>query len=1200
MAARTTLSHDDYTVGWVCALPLEMAAAKLMLDTIHPSLPSLSTDQNNYILGNIGKHNIVIACLPGGAYGIVSAATVAMQLLSSFHSIRFGLMVGIGGGVPSSNADIRLGDIVVSQPKDTFGGVIQYDLGKVLHNGRFQRTGMLNRPPKVLLTALATLQAHHLTEDSRVIEFISNIDVKTPRRKAANFTRPIQEDCLYQAEYDHGAHDTCVDCDQSKLLPRASRDHDEPVIHYGLIASANQVVKDGRRRDQLAQDLGVYCVEMEAAGLMNDFPCVVIRGICDYADSHKNKQWQGYAAAVAAAYAKELLLVVPINQIDNTPLARDILADSVDRFQIPLDLTTVPVIENFVGRQAELDRLWQYFKPADFQRRKVAILHGLGGIGKTQLAIHFAREHKHDFTAIFWLSGKDRGTLLQSFSSILPQLPGQSQTSEVIGDEELEQRARQVLQWLADDGNSRWLIIFDNIDQYSPIDSGARKAYDIGKFFPAADHGSIIITSRLLALTELGESIPIHKLDSTEAIQLLLKNSGLSTNNTMKNPENRLDTLALAKHLDGLPLAIVIAAAFMRQTGTSIAQYLEYYQQSWSDLQSKSGPMRQYMQGNMLETWMISYREIQNRAPNAAKLLLLLAYFDNRDIWYELVESASNSLDVPSWLERIISSELTFKDYVKPLIEFSLLETKQQEGSYAMHPVVQDWCFYIASTEKNMTPSQLSELVLISVGWAVPSDSERNYSKRQRRLIPHANVILLGKFHGENVSIWGAFHRLGDLYSDQGKLKEAEEMYQRALAGKEKALGPDHTSTLDTVNNLGNLYRDQGKLKEAEEMYQRALAGYEKALGLQHETHAPTLNTVNNLGLLYSDQGKLKEAEEMYQRALAGKEKALGPDHTSTLDTVNNLGLLYSDQGKLKEAEEMYQRALAGYEKALGLQHETHAPTLNTVNNLGNLYRNQGKLKEAEEMYQRALAGYEKALGLQHETHAPTLNTVNNLGLLYSDQGKLKEAEEMYQRALAGYEKALGLQHETHAPTLNTVNNLGNLYRNQGKLKEAEEMYQRALAGYEKALGLQHETHAPTLNTVNNLGLLYSDQGKLKEAEEMYQRALAGCEKALGPDHTSTLDTVNNLGNLYRNQGKLKEAEEMYQRALAGKEKALGPDHTSTLDTVNNLGNLYRDQGKLKEAEDSYQRELPESQKVTGLNAKRARRAIGKFTRWFK
>lgn len=327
MDFRAPLTHDDYTVGWICALPVETAAAKLMLDEIHPPLSRLPTDQNTYILGSIGEHNIVIASLPSGAYGNTSATTVGVQLLSSFHAIRIGFMVGIGGGVPTSNPDIRLGDIVVSQPSDTSGGVIQYDLGKV-NSGQFQRTGMLNRPPKVLLTALATLQAHHLTEDSRVQEFLSSIQAKLPPHKAEKFARPTQEDCLFQVGYDHVGSNTCINCDRSKLSPRRSRDHKKAVIHYGLIGSANQVVKDSRRRDQLAQDLGVYCLEMEAAGLMNDFPCLVVRGVCDYADSHKNKEWQGYAAAMAAAYAKELLLVVPIDQITSTPTVRGTLAES--------------------------------------------------------------------------------------------------------------------------------------------------------------------------------------------------------------------------------------------------------------------------------------------------------------------------------------------------------------------------------------------------------------------------------------------------------------------------------------------------------------------------------------------------------------------------------------------------------------------------------------------------------------------------------------------------------------------------------------------------------------------------------------------------------------------------------------------------------------------------------------------------------
>jgi nucleoside phosphorylase len=315
---------------------VETAAAKLMLDKIHPPLPRLPMDQNTYIFGSIGEHNIVIADLPTGAYANTSAATVATQLLSTFHAIRFGFMVGIGGGVPSNSADIRLGDIVVSQPTDTSGGVIQYDLGKALSGGQFKRTGMLNRPSKVLLTALATLQAHHLTEDSQIVGFVSNLQAKMAPHKATKFMRPTQEDCLFQAEYDHVASDTCMNCDRSKLLPRSPREHQEPVIHYGLIGSANQVMKDGRRRDQLARDLGIYCVEMEAAGLMNDFPCLVIRGICDYADSHKNKDWQGYAAAVAAAYAKELLSVVAIDQINSTPTARDTLADSGERISTVL------------------------------------------------------------------------------------------------------------------------------------------------------------------------------------------------------------------------------------------------------------------------------------------------------------------------------------------------------------------------------------------------------------------------------------------------------------------------------------------------------------------------------------------------------------------------------------------------------------------------------------------------------------------------------------------------------------------------------------------------------------------------------------------------------------------------------------------------------------------------------------------------
>jgi nucleoside phosphorylase len=313
------MKHQDYTVGWICALPTEMAAAQAMLDERHNPLQQDRSDHNTYVLGRIGVHNVVLACLPSGVIGTISAARVAMQMLSSFKWLKFGLMVGIGGGVPSEENDIRLGDIVVSKPTETFGGVIQYDFGKTVQEGRFTRTGSLNKPPDVLLTALAALQAKHLMEGHELSNYLLQMVTRYPNM-GDQFAYPgTQYDWLYEAEYDHPRGNiTCSQCDRDRLVDREPRPSAEQTIHYGLIASGDQVMRHGATRDRLRKELDVLCFEMEAAGLMDSFPCLVIRGICDYADSHKNKGWQSYAAATAAAYAKELLCIIPGNHVVGT------------------------------------------------------------------------------------------------------------------------------------------------------------------------------------------------------------------------------------------------------------------------------------------------------------------------------------------------------------------------------------------------------------------------------------------------------------------------------------------------------------------------------------------------------------------------------------------------------------------------------------------------------------------------------------------------------------------------------------------------------------------------------------------------------------------------------------------------------------------------------------------------------------------
>lgn len=303
--AEPVLRRHDFTVGWVSALPIELAAAQEMLDEEHEDYSIDLDDPSPYTFGRIGQQNVVLASLPGGQMGTNSAAVVAGQMIKDFPSLRFCLMVGIGGGVPSASADIRLGDVVVSQPHGNHGGVIQYDFGKAKPD-KFERTGFLNAPPTFLLTAVAKLQARRLRSKDNLSAHLSTLTARLPRFSRDN----AGPDRLFRPEYKHpGLNSTCEECDEEYLVDRSTRDESLVVVHHGTVASGNQVIRDGVSRDKLSAELGgVLCFEMEAAGLMNSFACLVVRGICDYADSHKNKSWQPYAAATAAAYAKELLL----------------------------------------------------------------------------------------------------------------------------------------------------------------------------------------------------------------------------------------------------------------------------------------------------------------------------------------------------------------------------------------------------------------------------------------------------------------------------------------------------------------------------------------------------------------------------------------------------------------------------------------------------------------------------------------------------------------------------------------------------------------------------------------------------------------------------------------------------------------------------------------------------------------------------
>ncbi|KAK1512120.1 pfs domain-containing protein [Colletotrichum tamarilloi] len=483
---RRLPDFQAYNIGWIAALDKELTAALAMLDERHQQPENFiqnQRDTNSYSWGRIGAHNVIIASLAEGSYGLVSAATTANSMILSLPQIRFGLMVGIGAGIPriENGIDIRLGDVVVSRPTDGSSGVIQYDLGKLKGNGEFQRVGSLAPPPAVLLKGLAKLKADQRLNGNQLPKILADAlklfpRLAEPRGKDAAFIHQgAQNDRLFAASSKHvpagkvqspvhskapmgfaqlsyhylhlltvwicsmivflllsprrstndrtGAElvqngqlgggrpqnitktETCVYCNPEDELKRDDRPDANPEIHYGIIASGNSVVKDSISRDQILQQLGTGCLcfEMEAAGLMNDFPFLVIRGICDYADSHKNDKWQNYAAIVAAAYAKELLLVMEGMNVEQTRKIGEIMG-KVSQIEATTKETHRKVEQLTAGNRSGKIHSWLSAPDPSIDHNKASNLHH-DGTGQWFLDTKEYLDWKTNSGSSLWLYG---------------------------------------------------------------------------------------------------------------------------------------------------------------------------------------------------------------------------------------------------------------------------------------------------------------------------------------------------------------------------------------------------------------------------------------------------------------------------------------------------------------------------------------------------------------------------------------------------------------------------------------------------------------------------------------------------------------------------------------------------------------------------------------------------------------------------
>ncbi|GLA02670.1 hypothetical protein AnigIFM60653_002195 [Aspergillus niger] len=383
-----------YTVGWVCAIKDEVTASRAFLDEEHEQPPRRPNDNNVHIVGAMGEHKVVIAFPGAGSYGADVIAHTVAHMVRTFQNIRFGLMVGIGGGAPSAPDpkdplnDIRLGDVVVSMPKGNYSGVLQYDKGRWKDDG-FEIRSHMNQPPKLLLAAMKLLQSDHDIGRGKMTDYIEDIRQKSTALRSWGFRSPGRKlDRLYKPDFPHRGKKDCTDCGFEGLEKRLDRETDEPVVHYGIIASANAMMRSAVYRDYLRNAWGVCCFETEAAGLMNDLPCVVIRGIASYSDGHKYDHWQRYAAATAAAYGKDLLRVMPPEEPGSTGVT-----SRIDEYYKSFVFDEIhPGTGQWLLDSDEFQSWYQ-------ARGQTLLCLGIPGAGKTVMAatiIEYINTHRHN------------------------------------------------------------------------------------------------------------------------------------------------------------------------------------------------------------------------------------------------------------------------------------------------------------------------------------------------------------------------------------------------------------------------------------------------------------------------------------------------------------------------------------------------------------------------------------------------------------------------------------------------------------------------------------------------------------------------------------------------------------------------------------------------------------------------------------
>jgi len=805
-----------------------------------------------------------------------------------------------------------------------------------------------------------------------------------------------------------------------------------------------------------------------------------------------------------------------------------------------ITLWTVPYARNpyFTGRDALLDQLMQQF--ARTKKLPTSIHHaaltqsqaikGLGGIGKTQTAIEYAyRAHEQGhYTHVIWISSVSEESILASFVALANLLPPSL--------DETDQRkiAATCIRWL-EQCEQPWLLIMDNADDFSLVQP----------YLPQRGNGNILLTTRASAVGSFASSIEVDTMGLIEGTQLLLRRA----QRFPKASDDEIDEVSnLVAALGQFPLALDQAGAYIEETGCSVNEYLQLYQEHRHTLLARRGKQSTGYPDSVAMTWSLSFRYVERANPAAAEMLHLCAFLAPDHIPEELL--AQGAVYWPAQLQQAVANRLAFNQMLEALLAFSLVRRLAEDHLLSVHRLVQ-----VVQMETMTWDEQRlwAERIVRAVNAIFPHDPTNGVDSWPQclRYLEQAQAcdMLIQEYQLQFPEAADLLDRTGLYLRERALYSLAEPLFLRALQIREQQSGPEHPDTAQSLNNLAHLYYKLGRYTQAEPLYQRALQIREQQSGPEHLDIA---NSLYGLANLYHQQDRYEKAEPLFLRSLQIREQQLGPGHQQVAYPLNNLALIYYKQGRYAQAEPLYQRALQIREQQLGPGHPDIA---NSLTLLGLLYYRQGQYAQAEPLYQRALRIREQQLG---PDHPDMVYPLINLGNLYYQQNKYEQAEPPYQHALH-IAQQLGSEHLLVAYPLT---GLGNLYREQHKYEQAEQFFQWALRIREPQLGPGHSQVAYPLHGLANL---YYEQGKYTEAEQLFLRTIRIREQLLGPEHLETADVLYDFARLQQAWGHTQEAVHLYQRALTIRRHILGADHAITINTQQHLYTILTTPGQVEE-----------------------------------